>query len=100
MDQYFDWHHLMSDATRVWFAKMRFLGQAKTYWTNVERLLTQRREELISTWGEMKLKLREKYLPPSYHQRFLNQWQKLTQGSKTVEEYITKFDEYLLRSGV
>ena len=59
MDQYFNWHHHMSDATRVRFAKMRLLGQAKTYWTNVERLLTQRREEPISTWGEMKLKLRE-----------------------------------------
>ena len=48
----------------------------------------------------MKEKLREKHLPPSYHQRLLDQWQKLTQDGKPVVDYITKFDEYFLKCGV
>ena len=48
----------------------------------------------------MKDKLREKYLPPCYHQRLLDQWQKLTQGNRPADEYIAKFDEYLMRCNV
>ena len=48
----------------------------------------------------MKLKLREKYLPISYHQRLLDQWQKPSQESKTVSEYIAKFDEYVMRCSI
>ena len=47
----------------------------------------------------MKVKLREKYLPTTYRQR-LYRWQSLTQGDKSVSEYISEFDEYLLRCGV
>ena len=45
----------------------------------------------------MKRKLTEKYLPMSYQQRLLDQWQRLTQGNKTVSEYIAKFDEFVMR---
>ena len=48
----------------------------------------------------MKAKLRGKYLPPSYHQRLLDQWKRLTQGSKSVAEYIEKFDEFMMRCDV
>ena len=48
----------------------------------------------------MKVKLREKYLPTTYRQRLIDRWQSLTQGDKSVSEYISEFDEYLLRCGV
>ena len=48
----------------------------------------------------MKLRLREKYLPMSYHQRLLDQWQRLVQGNRSVAEYITKFDEFVMRCNV
>ena len=48
----------------------------------------------------MKVKLREKYLPTTYRQRLIDRWQNLTQGDKSVSEYNTEFDEYLLRCGV
>ena len=47
----------------------------------------------------MKLKLQEKYLPLSYKKRLLDQWQCLTQGYRTVSEYIKKFDQFLVRCG-
>ena len=65
MDHYFEWCD-MSEARKIRCAKMKLLGQAKTYWLNVECLVAARREEPIETWDEMKHKLQEKYLPSSY----------------------------------
>ncbi|XP_038989081.1 uncharacterized protein LOC120112937 [Phoenix dactylifera] len=99
MNHYFEWYD-MSEERKIRFAKMRLLGQAKYYWQNVERLILHRRQEPIRTWDEMKDKLREKYLPTSYQQRLLDQWQTLTWGNKSVTDYIAKFDEYLMRCHV
>ena len=48
----------------------------------------------------MKIRLRQKYLPMSYNQRLLDQWQRLTQGNRSVAEYIAKFDEFVMRCNV
>ena len=94
MDHYFGWYEI-SEAKRVRFARMKLVRQARLYWKSVEHLLNQRRQDLIEIWDEIKEKLREKYLPTSYQQRLLDQWQRLTQGNRSVTEYITRFDEYL-----
>ncbi|MQL70519.1 hypothetical protein Taro_002858 [Colocasia esculenta] len=90
----------MSGAQKVRFAKMKLLGQAKTYWTNVENQFRHQRQEPIEAWEEMKAKLREKYHPPTFRSRLIDQWQGITQRDHTVSEYITEFDNYLLRCGV
>ena len=92
MDQYFEWYE-MAETRKYKFAKLRLVRQARLYWGNVERIIRQRGDMPITTWRAMKAKLREKYLPMSYHQRLLDQWQRLYQGTKTVSEYIAKFDE-------
>ena len=46
------------------------------------------------------MKLREKYLPFSYEQKLLDQWQKLTQGNKSVADYIAKFDKFVMRCSI
>ena len=61
------------------------------------RSTIQRGQEPIATWKDLKAKLREEYLPLSYHQQLLNQWSRLTQGTKSVTEYITKFHEVIER---
>ena len=99
MDQYFEWY-TMSEERKVKFAKFRLIRQARLYWGNVERLSRQRRDPYIASWKDMKLKLRAKYLPFSYEQRLLDQWQKMTQGNQIVSEYIAIFDEYVMRCGV
>ena len=52
---------------------MKLVGQAKKYQTNVEKLMTLKRQEPIQTQDEMKLKLQEKYLPMSHKQRLIDQ---------------------------
>jgi len=41
MDHYFDWYD-MADKKRVRFAKIKLVGQARQYWTNVEKLMRLR----------------------------------------------------------
>ncbi|MQL70604.1 hypothetical protein Taro_002921 [Colocasia esculenta] len=65
MDCYFDWMG-MSDARRVRFAMIKLVGQAQTYWLNVEALYEQHGLMSIESWEDMKVKLREKYLPATY----------------------------------
>ena len=99
MDQYFDWYD-MSEERRFKFAKIRLVRQARLYWGNIKCIAMQRGDLPIVTWRDMKRKLREKYLPMSYQQRLLDQWQRLTQGNKTVSEYVAKFDEFVMRCNV
>jgi len=67
MNHYFDGYD-MSDERRIRFAKMKSVGQAKQYWTNVEKLMKLRNQERIQTRDEMKMKLWEKYMHMSYKQ--------------------------------
>jgi hypothetical protein len=96
MDHYFEWYN-MDDERRIRFAKMKLLGSAKLYWSNHERLMQRGGRTPITTWDEMKMVLKEKYVPTSYQQRMLDQWQRLSQGSKPVSDYISRFDEFLSR---
>ena len=59
MDQYFEWYE-MTEGRKFKFAKLRLIRQARMYWDTVERLIRQRGQEPIATWGELKAKLREK----------------------------------------
>ena len=68
MDQYFDWYD-MSEERRFKFAKIRLVRQARLHWRNVERTIRQRGDVPVSTWRDMKRKLREKYLPMSYQEK-------------------------------
>ena len=67
MDYYFEWSD-MSEVGKTRFTKNRLLGQARMYWNHVETMAMYRRHEPIRTWIEMKDTLRNKYVPPSYHQ--------------------------------
>ena len=96
MDHYFEWYD-MSEERRIRFAKMKLVGQAKLYWTNYERLMTRGNHAPVISWDEMKKVLKEKYVLTTYHQRMLDQWQLLIQGSRLVSEYISNFDEFLSR---
>ena len=85
MDHYFEWYD-MSDERRVRFAKMKLIGQAKLYWTNYERLMTRGYHAPVIHWEEMKEILKEKYVPPTYRQKMLDQWQRLSKGSRPISE--------------
>ena len=72
MDQYFE-EDLMTEKRKFQFAKLKLVRQARLYWGNVERLIRDQGEIPIDTWSDMKIRLREKYVPIAYHQRLFDQ---------------------------
>lgn len=44
------------------------------------------------TWAEMRTKLRGRYIPSYYQQELLKCFRKLSQGTKSVEEYFEEFE--------
>ena len=71
MDHYFGWHDML-EGCGVRFAKMKLVGQAKLYWTNVESQIERLDHEPINHGDEKKEKLKEKYLPFSYKQKLVD----------------------------
>ncbi|KAK8933568.1 hypothetical protein KSP39_PZI015465 [Platanthera zijinensis] len=97
MEHYFDWYE-MSDERKVRFARMKLVGSAMNYWTSVERALERDGYRPIIRWEDMKRRLKEKYLPASYRDRLLDEVYALRQGTMSVAEYMTKFDDLMVRS--
>jgi hypothetical protein len=99
MDRFFEWHNL-SDDRKVRFAKMMLIDEAKIYWRDVDDCLEMRGKPPITDWIKMKQKLQKKYLPHSYRNKLLEQWNNLRQGNKSINEYITQFNDYMIRCAI
>ncbi|PKA60545.1 hypothetical protein AXF42_Ash019438 [Apostasia shenzhenica] len=95
MDQFFDWQP-MSELNRVRFAKMKLVGHAKTYWVNLERQGYRNGQPTVSSWEEMKEFLKAKYLPYSFQDRLMDKLAHLRQGSLSVTNYMSQFDDLLV----
>ena len=66
---------------KVSFATMKLTGQASQYWANLETLRELRREHPIGTWRDIKTQQKQKYLPPSYYPRLLDNETNSTRGA-------------------
>jgi len=99
LEDYFEWFSLAPER-QVRFAKMKLKGQARVWWQSVEEHLNRLRQPPIADWGEMKLKLQEKYLPVDYEESLFEELLLLRQGSLSVEEFTNKFHELSIRSHV
>jgi hypothetical protein len=99
LEDYFDWSGLSLDR-RVRFVKMKLKGQARVWWQSVEEHLQRLRQPSISDWGEMKMKLQEKYLPIDDEESLFEELVLLRQGNTSVDDYANKFHELSVRSQV
>jgi len=76
---------------------MKLTGQASQYWTNLVNMRAARDQESIDTWRRMKDELKGKYVPPSFSACLMDKWHRYTQGNKSAQKYVEKFDEFLIR---
>ena len=51
-------------------------------------------------FGEMKAKLKSRFLPPTYMQDNYSQLHNLTQGNLNVEEYTDEFEKLLIKCDI
>src|SRR5215470_880857 len=55
---------------------------------------------MIETWEELKRVLRRRYVPSHYHRELHNKLQRLTQGSRSVDEYYKELEIAIIRANV
>ena len=99
LEEYFKWFQL-PEGRRIQFAQMKLAGQARIYWRNMQATAERRRETAVTTWAEMKSRLREKFVPACYRPMIIDEWQHLRQGDDTVADYIVRFDDLMIRCNV
>ena len=79
---------------------MKLKGHARAWWGSVEEQLRCTQHALVSNWGEMKKRLKEKYLLIDYEQIMFEEMLQLRQGSLTVNQYTDRSHELTVRSKV
>ena len=57
-------------------------------------------QDPITLWFEMKIRLREKYLPTYYCSALLDQYLNIKQSSSSVTDYMSVFDDLLIRCNI
>ncbi|KAL2243042.1 UNVERIFIED_CONTAM: hypothetical protein Sindi_0422200 [Sesamum indicum] len=57
-------------------------------------------ERLITTWEEMRAIMRRRFVPSYYRRELHNHIQRLTQGSKSVDEYYKEIEIAMIRTNI
>ncbi|XP_019092325.1 PREDICTED: uncharacterized protein LOC109129137 [Camelina sativa] len=84
----------------VRMAAVEFSEYALSWW---DQLVTSRRrngEFPIETWAEMKAIMRRRFVPGHYHRDLRQKLRRLTQGSRSVEDYYQEMEILLIRADV
>ena len=79
---------------------MKLARQARIYWRNLKATAERRCETAVTMWAEMKSRLREKFVLACYRSMIIDEWQHLQQGDGSVVEYITRFDDLMIRCNI
>jgi hypothetical protein len=96
VDKIFRMHNYSKDK-KVAMASLEFEGYANIWW---EQVMSEREENLresIATWEEMKLEMHTRFVQDHYTRDLFNKLQKLTQGTKSVEEYFKEMELTMMR---
>jgi hypothetical protein len=84
--------HNYSEEKKVAMASLEFDGYANIWW---EQVMTKREKDLkkpIDTWEDMKLEMQTRFISDHYNYDLFNKLQKLTQGTKSMEEYYKEME--------
>ena len=92
IEDYFDWY-AMPENRKVRFVKAKLKGAARLWWHHIENQVHRTGQPPIDTWDEMKLKMKEHFLPTDYEQVMYTKLFSLKQCTKFVEEYTEEFHE-------
>jgi len=82
--------------------KVKFVGHklhkyTSIWWANIIDKRARKGKGKIRTWEQIRDKLKAKFIPTHYVQHKYLILHHLKQGSKSVEEYIRQFEQFLLK---
>ena len=108
-DAYLEWElkiehifscHNYDDATKVKITAAEFSDYALIWWNKLQKERARNEEPLVGSWEEMKRIMRRRYVPSHYTRDLKIKLQKLSQGSKSVEEYYKEMEILMMQAKV
>ncbi|KAG7567857.1 Reverse transcriptase domain [Arabidopsis thaliana x Arabidopsis arenosa] len=103
-EAYMDWERRMEyifdcygygEARKVALAAAQLTENALSWWDRTVADRRRQRFDPISNWGDMKYLLRLRYIPDHYHRDLQKRFRKLSQGTRTVDEYFEEFEKLM-----
>ena len=100
---YLDWEmvveqkfsaHLVPEQHRVRQATSEFKDFAIIWWTGLTSAGLA-----PTTWADLKVAMRDRFVPPSYHRDLRKSLMRLEQGDKSVQTYYAELQKGLMRCG-
>ena len=88
------------EAQKLKLAVAEFSDYALVWWNKLQRERARNEEPLVETWVEMKRIMRKRYVPASYTRDLKFKLQKLSQGSKGVEEYYKEMEVLMIQAKI
>ncbi|KAH9649369.1 hypothetical protein KPL70_025952 [Citrus sinensis] len=99
MEFIFDCHNY-SEAKKVKLVVIEFSNYAITWWDQLVISRKRNRERPIETWDEMKSLMRRRFVPNHYYRDLYQKLQRLTQGSRSVEDYYKEMEIAIIGANV
>ena len=99
VEQPFACHHI-SKERKVPLATLSFQGYALYWWTSLVRKRMIHGDPLVEYWNDLKSVLRKNHIPCYYERELMDKFQRLRQGSMSVEEYRQQMELLLLKAGL
>ena len=82
------------------FRSLEFEDYANVWWEQVVQRREENLEEAIETWEEMKEVMHARFVPEHYTRDLFNKLTKLTQGTKSVEDYYKEMEIIMMRAKI
>ncbi|KAK7379836.1 hypothetical protein VNO78_34256 [Psophocarpus tetragonolobus] len=89
-----------NEEQKVRLAAAEFSDYALIWWNKLQRERIRNEEPRVDTWAEMKKIMRRQYIPSSFHRDIKLKLQKLSQGSKGVEEYYKEMEMLIIQAQI
>ncbi|XP_056851761.1 uncharacterized protein LOC130500850 [Raphanus sativus] len=87
-----------TELKKIQVAATEFYDYALSWWDQLVTTKRRNGEFPIETWAEMKAVMRRRFVPNHYHRDLHQRLRKLTQGSRSVEEYFQEMELLMLRA--
>ena len=95
----FDCHNY-TEEKKVKLTAMEFIDYASVWWDQFTSIRRRSGEGPVSSWFNMKAIIRKRFVPQHYYRELYNRLQRLTQGSKSVEEYHQEIEMAMIQANV
>lgn len=92
IDQYFEFKDTPPDQ-QYKLARVKMIKIAATWLEGLQRQRLREGRGRINTWEKLRKHMRRKYVPPTYRQQLYVKLSTLTQGAKSVQEYIQEWEK-------